>query len=230
MNNNKRLIRSVLFFLAMIIAFTSLYYTDELVNKLGEREKKLIDLYAKALESAAQVENAGNLSFLFQEIIQANTSVPVILADASKEPISHRNLVIPEGLDKEAELKFLRNELTEMAEVYEPIKIEFIPGLKNYIYYKNSSLLTQLRYYPYIQLTVIFVFVLLGYLVFNNSRKAEQNRVWVGMSKETAHQLATPISSLMAWVEIFKSDEGFSHPEAVESAFGIGPLLKSLRE
>ncbi len=209
-------IRIGLLVFALFIAFASLYYTNQLVVKLGEREQKLIDLYAKGLQSAAEAEEEGTLSFLFQEIIQANSSVPVILADSKMKPISYKNLTIPQKLSKMEEVKFLQLELQKMAKIYPPVDIEFVPGVKNYIYYKNSELLTQLKYYPYVQLTVIFLFVFLGYLVINNSLRAEQNRVWVGMAKETAHQLGTPLSSLMAWIEIFKSDENFTHKEAIE--------------
>lgn len=209
-------IKLLLTFFAISIASASLYYTNDLVKKLGQREQKLIDLYAKGLQSAAQAENVGDLSFLFQEIIQANSSVPVILADANGMPLSYRNVDIPKETTPNEELVLLQAEMKIMAETYSPVEMEYIPGLKNYIYYRNSDLLTQLKYYPYIQLTVFFIFILLGYMVLNNSRNAEQNRVWVGMSKETAHQLATPISSLMAWIEIFKSDPHFSQPEAIE--------------
>ncbi len=203
-------------FFALFIASASLYYTNDLVSKLGEREKKLIDLYAKGLQSAAQAEDIGNFSFLFQEVIQANSSVPVILSDAQGNPLSYRNIDIPEGTSAMEELVILKKEMQLMANTYPPIEMEYIPGLRNYIFYRNSKLLSQLKYYPYIQLIVFFVFILLGYMVLNNSRNAEQNRVWVGMSKETAHQLGTPISSLMAWNEIFRSDPHFSHPEAVD--------------
>lgn len=209
-------IKIALTFFAIGIAGASLYYTNDLVAKLGQREQKLIDLYAKGLQSAAQAENVGDLSFLFQEIIQANSSVPVILSNQDGIPLSYRNIEIPKDVTAEEEVIILQAEMKIMAEMYPPVEMEYIPGLKNYIYYRNSNLLTQLKYYPYIQLTVFFIFILLGYMVLNNSRTAEQNRVWVGMSKETAHQLATPISSLMAWVEIFKSDHQFSHPEAIE--------------
>lgn len=236
-------IRIGLLIFALFIAFASLFYTNDLVVKLGEREQKLIDLYAKGLQSAAQADEIGSLTFLFQEIIQANSSVPVILTDNNKQPISHKNLPIPMGLDKESTQLFLESELLKMSKIYPPIEIEFVPGVKNYIYYKNSDLLTQLRFYPYVQLTVIFLFVFLGYLVINNSLRAEQNRVWVGMAKETAHQLGTPLSSLMAWIEIFKADDDFQHKEAIQelevdikrletitsrfSSIGSMPILKN---
>jgi K+-sensing histidine kinase KdpD len=210
------LMRFFMVVVALIFAFASLYYTNDLVNKLVEREQKLIDLFAKGLQSVAKAEDAENLTFLFQEIIQANSSVPVILTDSEQNPISHKNVDIDSTWNETQVKAYLQVKMLEMKKMYQPIEIEYIPGYKNYIYYQNSTLIQQLKYYPYIQLTVIFLFVMLGYLVFNNSRRAEQNRVWVGMSKETAHQLATPISSLIAWLEIFKHDENFSHPEAVE--------------
>ncbi|MDX2196496.1 MAG: HAMP domain-containing sensor histidine kinase [Cytophagales bacterium] len=187
-----------------------------LVNTLAEREKKLIDLYAKGLRSLSNDANTGSISFLFQEIIQANTSVPVILTDADNNPVSHKNIYIPPKLSKTKTNEILKANIEEMKNYYEPIEIEFSPGLKNYIYYKNSELLQQLRYYPYIQLGVIFIFVTIGYYVVNSTRKAEQNRVWVGLAKETAHQLGTPLSSLLAWLEIFKSTTHFSNPEAID--------------
>ena len=107
-----------------------------------------------------------------------------------------------------------------MEELYDPIFITFrddqdqVIGY-NYVYYKNSDLLTQLQFYPYVQLTVIAIFAIIAYLIFNYSKAAEQNRVWVGLAKETAHQLGTPLSSLMAWVEYFKTDEKLKNEEIV---------------
>jgi signal transduction histidine kinase len=98
---------------------------------------------------------------------------------------------------------FFNRQLEEMKAEYKPIPIE-IAGLKQFIYYKNSSLIRQLKFYPYIQLAVIGLFILMGYLAFSLSRNAEQNRVWVGLAKETAHQLGTPISSLLAWAEYLR--------------------------
>lgn len=216
MVSKQNFIKYGLLFFAFTIAISSLYYTNILVQKLGEREQKLIDLYAKGLQSAAQPDEMGNLSFLFQEIIQANNSVPVILTDENQKPLSFKNLDINESFSETEKNRILNREIEEMKKMYPPIGIEFSPGFKNYIFYKNSSLLNQLKLYPYVQLTVIFLFILLGYFALNSSLKAEQNRVWVGMAKETAHQLGTPLSSLMAWIEIFKTDDTFSHQYALE--------------
>jgi two-component system, sporulation sensor kinase E len=208
-------VRLGLILLAIGITLISVLYTNSLVSKLKERESKLIDLYAKAIQNAALPENAGSLSFLFEEIIQANNSIPVILTDAKGNPLSYKNIDVPEEYQKEKLGVYLEAEIKKMKSEYQPIVISFGPKMKNYVFYKNSALLYELKFFPIIQIVVVFIFVLLGYFVMNHARNSEQNKVWVGMAKETAHQLGTPISSLMAWTEIFKIDENFSHPEAV---------------
>ncbi|MBY0425736.1 MAG: HAMP domain-containing histidine kinase [Cytophagales bacterium] len=204
--NNKSGLKIALLAIALLIGGLSLYYTDSLVKKLAEREKKMIDLYAKGLELAVKTDESGNLAFLFQEIIEANNSIPVILANDQGEPVSSKNVEIPPGFTRAEEQEFFKREMVRMMEQHAPIKVEFLPGSYNFIYYKNSYILTQLQYYPLIQLTIIGIFALMGYLAFDYSRNAEQNRVWVGLAKETAHQLGTPLSSLIGWNEIFKSD------------------------
>lgn len=204
----KKVLKILLVLIALVIAALSLFYTNNLVNKLSEREQKLIDLYAKGLENVVNSDNSENISFLFKEIIEANTSVPVILTDQDGNPIGSKNIDIPAKYkEKKSQNEYLKTMLAEMKEQHEPIEVKYGEDFKNYIYYKNSDLLNRLKYYPYVQIAIISVFILLGYLVFSYSRKSEQNKVWVGMSKETAHQLGTPISSLMAWLEYIRSDK-----------------------
>ena len=193
-------------FTAFLIGSLSIFYTQRLVNKLAEREQKLVDLYAKGLKFVADPENNGNLTFLFQEIIEANNSIPVILTDEKGIPIRSKNIDFPKNATSAAKQKILLKEVAEMKNEHPPIVVEPAPGFKNLIYYKNSYLLRQLTYYPYVQLTVIAIFSIIAFMAFSYSKNAEQNRVWVGLAKETAHQLGTPLSSLMAWVELFKSD------------------------
>lgn len=212
--NNKSRFKIGVVAIALLLAVASLYYTNTLVKKLEQREKKLIDLYAKGFEFAVNPDIDNDLVFLMEEIIGANKSVPVILTDEKGEIISSRNIELPEPrntsveeaqriLKQEKEIH--QRELAMMKEEHPPIEVSF--GGKNYIYYRNSDLLEQLRYYPFIQFGVIIIFGFLTYMAFNYSRRAEQNRVWVGLAKETAHQLGTPISSLMAWIEYLRIDE-----------------------
>ena len=201
--------------MALLIGGLSVLYTNNLVRKLAEREQKLIDLAAKGYREIATSEFSESQGFLFKEIIEANTFVPVILTDGDGNYISHRNFDVPKGLSPEKEAEFFKNEVAEMKSQYEPILVEIL-GLKQYIYYRNSPLISQLRYYPYIQLAVISLFILMGYLAFSLSKNAEQNRVWVGLAKETAHQLGTPISSLIAWAEYLKTKPELEEEGIVE--------------
>lgn len=212
---NRSTYKLVIILVALLIGGLSVVYTNELVNKLAERERKLIDLSAKGYKEIASTEFSESQGFLFKEIIEANTSVPVILTDEDGNYISHRNFDVPTGMNPEKEAAYFKKEIELMKAQYPPIVIE-IAGLKQFIYYRNSKLINQLRYYPYIQLAVIGMFILMGYLAFSISRNAEQNRVWVGLAKETAHQLGTPISSLLAWAEYLRTKPEIEEEGIVE--------------
>jgi signal transduction histidine kinase len=138
-------------------------------------------------------------------VVEYNTTIPVIIADQEDNILYHRNLDSLKMLNPD----YRRRQLEQMKSEIEPIEIELGDGIVQYVYYRNSTLLVKLTYYPYIQLGVILLFILVAYLAFSASRRAEQNQVWVGLSKETAHQLGTPTSSLIGWVELLKE----KHPD-----------------
>jgi signal transduction histidine kinase len=209
----KNTLKYSLIAVSVIIAVSSIYYTNLLVEELKEREERLINLYARGIEFAANEDNSNEITFFTQEIIVPNNNIPSILVNSSGDYMSGRNLdvEIPDSLGQEEKNQLAAPLLATMQAEHDPIPIEL--RLSNgeiyesqYVYYKNSYLLTQLKYYPYVQLSVIAGFAILAYVIFSYSRTAEQNRVWAGMAKETAHQLGTPLSSLMAWVEYFKTD------------------------
>ncbi|MDQ3393926.1 MAG: ATP-binding protein [Bacteroidota bacterium] len=218
---NKFALKVTIIAISIIIGFVSIYYTNLLVEELKEREKRLIELYANTLEYTVNENNNDNLAFIFQEIIVGNNSIPVIVTDENGVPAFDKNIEYP-GSSGEAEKKLiLARELEVMRQEHDPIVITFKNQLgevynHQFVYYRNSNLLNQLTYYPYVQLSVIAVFALLAYLAFSYSKSAEQNRVWVGLAKETAHQLGTPLSSLMAWVEFFKSEPHYKDSGIVE--------------
>ncbi|MCU0429934.1 MAG: HAMP domain-containing histidine kinase [Cytophagaceae bacterium] len=202
---NKATFKFLIVGVALLVGFISIYYSQHLVSKLAQREKKLIDLYAKGLEYAVNSESSAGLTFIFKEILDSNSTIPVILADSDGLPLNSVNVEIPRGFSEEEKTAFLKQEIVEMKSMYDPIVIDYKDlGIKNYIYYQNSYFLHQLKLYPYIQLGVIGALALIAYLAFSYSRSAEQNRVWVGLAKETAHQLGTPLSSLTAWVELLR--------------------------
>ena len=185
---------------ALLIGAASLWYTNKLVKNLSEEERKKIQLWAEATKKLADISEVNtDLSFL-SNVISNNNTIPVILINGKGEMVSYRNLDSLKALDKE----YVNDQIAIMQSQHEPIEISLIAGNKNYILYRDSVLLVKLRYYPYYQLAVIALFLLVSYLAFSSSRKAEQNQVWVGMAKETAHQLGTPLSSLLAWLEFLK--------------------------
>jgi len=208
--NNPRL-KWVVLAVSFLISVSSIYYTNVLVSQLKSRERQQVQLFAKAIEYTLN-EDAGNILFVSEEIINKNNSIPTILVDENNQVIDVRNVGIDSTRSKKNMEKQLRKELSEMAETYEPINIYLEDPVSNErfgtqkLYYKNSFLLTQLIAYPYIQLSVIAIFGFISYLAFSYSKAAEQNRVWVGLAKETAHQLGTPLSSLMAWLEVLRDD------------------------
>jgi len=186
---------------ALVIGITSLWYTNRLVEKLSDQEKKNVKLWAGAVRQLSEVTvEQGDVSFAL-EVLRSNNTIPMILTDANGNINSYRNLDSVKSLDD----SWMAEQMQEMKSEQEPIQIVFGKDEeKNFVYYRDSMLIRQLRYYPYFQLAVISLFLIVSYLAFSSSRKAEQNQVWVGMAKETAHQLGTPLSSLMAWVEYLK--------------------------
>ena len=197
----KGIIKVILLVFAFLIGFSSLWYTNTLVNKLESQEREKIATWANATQLITSPEAEGNLNFLY-EIIQANTTIPVILTDSNGVVNQFRNI---EAFKMKNEA-WVVDKIAEMKKQNEPFEIEFVGG-KQFIYYENSTLLNQLRIYPYFQLAVIALFLAMSYFAFSYSRTSEQNKVWAGMSKETAHQLGTPISSLMAWLDYLKESD-----------------------
>jgi signal transduction histidine kinase len=203
---NKFKFKVAIVIIAFLIGFASLYYTNTLVQKLVQREKEQINLFGKALRYMLDRENEEPSRFILEEIIKTNTSIPTIATDEDDNILIYKNLHI-ENMNNEEKQLYLEKELLRMKAEFPPIKVTISDTRYNLIYYRSSDLIYQLKYYPYAQLSVIAIFGLLTYLAFSYSRRAEQNRIWVGLAKETAHQLGTPISSLMAWVEYLKTEK-----------------------
>jgi len=198
----------------------SLIYTGNLVRKLKIEERENVGLWAEATRLVSLSDTSQNVEFL-SSIIDNNNTVPVILTDESDSIISARNF----DAERIGNPKYMKKNLNKIKEKNKPIIINLENNHYNLIYYKDSIILTMLIFYPYIQLGIIILFILVSYLAFSSSRKAEQNQVWVGMSKETAHQLGTPTSSLAGWIEILQH----KYPEisiTKELALDVGRLEK----
>ena len=187
---------------AIIIGISSLFVTNSLVESLSYEEKKKIEIWAYATNQMVNISDDGNFSLAIK-VMESNENIPIILADENDSILNYRNLNPLNEITDE----YLQKQLAIMKEQNEPIEIQVYEDYKQLLYYKDSILLTRLRYYPMFQLGLITLFMFIAYLAFSSARKAEQNQVWAGMAKETAHQLGTPLSSLLAWVELLKSKE-----------------------
>lgn len=196
----------ILLSFAALIFVLSLIYTNKLMKDLRQEEYRRMELWSHAMGEFINSDPETDIGFLF-EVLENNQTIPVILVDADNETIiSYRNLdtIKMENAEYAADkLDEFRNNGKESFSIIGPDGEEM-----NTIYYSDSLLLKKLQYYPYIQLILIAIFIIMGYIVLNVSRRSEQNHVWLGMSKETAHQLGTPISSLMAWLEIMRDEHG----------------------
>ncbi|HCC50976.1 MAG TPA: ATP-binding protein [Porphyromonadaceae bacterium] len=227
-NDSRQWWTYIFILIAVLIVIATVYFSNSLSRQLAEEERKKAELWAEstkiltvpdsldfseneaypsyeALENK-QMETESTLLNLITKIINGNTSIPVILCDEQDSVNDHRNIKIPE---KDAEA-FLKNKIEKFKAKNPPIVITINDNgneVKQYLYYDDSVFLKRLLMFPYIQLSVVFAFIILSFLALLSTKKAEQNKVWVGLSKETAHQLGTPISSLIAWVEYLKTKE-----------------------
>ena len=193
----------------VIIALSILYFTQILVEKIQKREALIANLYAKSLEYIANDESAtGEYNFIFNEII-TQIDFPIIATDKDYKAVSFfRNVDVDTTLPDIRVQEILLNQAKQMMKVNPPIKVSYKDSIiLNYVNYGQSSVISQLKALPLLEIIIGSIFVLLGYFGFSYVKKHEQSSIWVGLSKETAHQLGTPISSLMGWVEILKNTD-----------------------
>jgi signal transduction histidine kinase len=196
--------------LAFLIVAGTLWYTHEVVQLLLARERKLADLYAKSLQYLSEpTEAGGDYSFIFEEVIQA-IDFPIVLTDGSNEPIppyhaNSKNTKLDTTVSQGEQRQYLKNLIAELDRYHPPLQVTFRDTIVlNYVHFGESPLVTQLRWLPYFEISVIALFILIGYISFSYIKKSEQSNVWVGMARETAHQLGTPLSSMMGWVEVLR--------------------------
>ena len=213
-------IKIVLLIIAILIAIGTLYYTQTLVEKLQVKERQIVELYAKGIEYVANTTNPDvDITFLFDNIIKP-IDFPLILSDAqnnvnfySKTDI--RNIQIDSTMNEDQFKVFIADRIKEMDAAHSPIEVTYEDSIVlTKIHYGDSEHIRQLRYYPYIQLVIAAMFIVLGYIGFSSIKRSEQSNIWVGMAKETAHQFGTPISSLMGWLEMLRIN--YKEPDKVQ--------------
>ncbi|HWP82980.1 MAG TPA: ATP-binding protein [Bacteroidota bacterium] len=221
--------------LAFLIAAGTLWYTHEIVQLLLARERKLADLYAKSLQYLSEpTETGGDYSFIFEEVIQA-IDFPIVLTDASNEPIppyhaNAKNIKLDTTWSLEEQRAYLKNLILELDSYHPPLKVTFRDTIVlNYVHFGESPLVTQLRWLPYIEIGVVAIFIFIGYISFSYIKKSEQSNVWVGMARETAHQLGTPLSSMMGWVELLRHQTQ-QNPQMLETLRDMENDLRRLQK
>ena len=191
---------------AVIIIVGTIWYVSSLASKIEEEETKKVATWVAANRELLQASDETNIN-LAAEIITNNTSIPVIITNKKGDIIDSRNL---DAANLASDPHYIREQLDIFRKQHPPfiMEVDGKSNLYNYIYYGDSLILKQVRYYPYIQLIVVAFFIFLVLVALSSSNRATQNLVWVGMAKETAHQLGTPLSSIEAWIELLKESEG----------------------
>lgn len=197
---NKNTWKLVLFVFALLIGAGTLWYTESFLQELREEEEDSVEIWAQAFRLIAADAATGDLT-LYAKILEGNNTIPIIITDGEGNVKTYNNLDSAKALRP----GYVESLIPKMAEENEPIVIEFGNGQKNIAYYQESILLTQLRIYPWVLLGVIALFVGIAYLAFSSARRTEQERVWSGMAKETAHQIGTPLSSMLGWIELLRA-------------------------
>jgi len=193
-------LRLVFIIMAAVITLVSLIFTNRLVSQLAHEERNKIAIWAEATRLMATANEEADMSLILN-VLESNTTIPVVIVDENDKYIGSKNIDEPKtNVDQ-----FRKKYIARLKHKNQPIEVIIDKNIKGYVYYDNSLLIKELSYFPYVQLGVIALFFLITFWAFAGTKKAEQNQVWVGMSKETAHQLGTPISSLMAWDELLKS-------------------------
>jgi len=189
--------------IAVIVALLSLIVSNLLVRQLAAEERNKMEVWALATQAMINTEVNPDLELVLK-ILQTNTTIPIILHDKCNDKYVAHNIKLPK-MDAQ---HFLKKKIDKFSNTHEPIVLK---DLNQMLYYDDSYILKRLQLYPYLQLFVISIFIALAFFALNRSQQYEQDKIWVGLSKETAHQLGTPISSLMAWSEYLKLKELDEH-------------------
>ena len=212
-------IKIFLLIFAFAIVAGILWYTYVIVGKLHEREQKVAGMYARSLEYLANAPSSdGDYTFVFNEVVNA-IDFPMIETDPeNREPKNWRNIDLDTTrMSGEEVNRHLLSLVREMDIIHPPIVVAFQDSvILSFVHYGESPLITQLRLLPVIELAVVAVFILIGYISFSYIKRSEQSNIWVGMARETAHQLGTPISSLLGWTELLKGQTE-ANPRASET-------------
>ena len=200
-------IKIVLLFFGLILMAGTIFYSNSIVAQLREDNRQIVTVYSRIIANTVNEESDANLGFVFDEIIK-KVQFPIIYTDKLNNPLYSRNI------DQDKNKDELLNHIKSMNKSNKPIAIEYYNAeskstiLLGYLYFGDSILVQRLEWLPYLEIIIVLMFILVGFLGFNSIRENEKRQIWVGMARETAHQLGTPISALIGWI-----DRIDSHPK-----------------
>jgi hypothetical protein len=211
-----------LFTIAIILILVLLYYSQTIVHNLRVQSRTILEFYAQIHSRAAAENDSTNINFLFENVIQ-KTNFPIINTDEDKNPLYWENISIDPNDKSPESIEKVKKMVNNLEKEIDPVPIIYRDEesgrilLKQYLYYGDSNLITRLIWLPYIEIGVFGLFLLVALLGFRSIKKSEEQSIWVGMAKETAHQLGTPLSSLMGWLELIKADQSSENLRKVSS-------------
>lgn len=193
------ILTTIVLAVSLLLAVASVWYTNHLSARFAQVEQDRMALWAEATRLLVMADDKTDISF-YSSIIAANTTIPVYMTDSAYHVIMTRNVKAPKGKEEEYYARRINKLLSEQ----EPITVQISPSVRQYIFYEESNILRQLRLFPILQLVVLLLFMVVLVVYVIVSYRSEQDRVWVGLTRETAHQLGTPISALSGWYELLK--------------------------
>ena len=207
-------LKAGLFALGIAMVAALLWYSQTLVKELETSERKLLDIYAHLIGKVASEAGGENLGFVFEEVIR-QIQFPVVITSPEGAAVSWRNVEVDPDLSPEDRQAYLARLIRRMDRDHTPVDIRYEDLVISKIHYGNSSVVSRLRWLPYLQITVVGLFILVGFVGFTMIRNSEKRSIWIGMARETAHQLGTPVSSLMGWIQHLR-DKSPQHLEVLD--------------
>jgi len=210
----------MLFSIAIILILFLLYFSQTIVHDLREQSRTILEFYARLHSRAAAENDSTNINFLFEQIIQ-KTNFPIINTDENRNPLYWENISLASDDRSPQAVEKVKKIVNNLEKEMDPVPIIYCDEetgeilLKQYLYYGDSELITRLIWFPYIEIGVFGLFILVAFLGFRSIKRSEEQSIWVGMAKETAHQLGTPLSSLMGWLELLKNDQSSENTRKV---------------
>ncbi len=227
-----------LIIVAILLVGGLLIYTQSIVDQLQTREREVADLYARSLEYIATGETGeGDFSFIFDEIIKA-IDFPIILSDSDREPIQPysqyvKNIRLDPGESEEKQRDYLKKLIHDMDQRRDPIRVTYEENgeiiILNHLHYGESEIIRQLRWLPIVEVALAGLFIFIAYTGFSYIKRSEQSNIWIGMAKETAHQIGTPLSSIMGWIELLR-EHGQQNPKIGETLQELDKDVDRLRK